>query len=653
MSLISKELRKPREEIKKEFEEYKREKQLNIEILKYFLSHCNVIPEIIETYLTILKEEDQDLFLEQLFLYYPILPVEVCKKFNVKKTKPEKERFFELINNLLAIQPPEIKKKLINFLTQEMKCYDEIKHLIPQKELAEKKESRKEKEFGKDEEVTNEKQELDEFRYSRWLNIYNTSIDFKTEDNEEFLFYHLSNNLISEFTKGQNCFLKRIKLIEYIINLFSEVYSRRKEGKIFSIYFEFLCIALTNCEKNNNFSEKIEHIIESIESEITDKFMSFDEIKKYLIQNNYKYELEDKKIIITYKRDKFIIDNYTLYNLNENIMNLILSKRRLTYKNFLEHNIKFSEHLNKMKNKTDLLIKIIKKFSCSNLAISSIEKLFNIEKKDYEELFKELGDNIENYIYLIPYNCFYDTERTFKNPMTIIIDPFKEKYSFEIKSLNNNLELESALKEFCNITFRKFCFEHEIHHLTTALLYFLYVNEENSLNSLTKEIMPDGEVKIYPELGTDDLDKNKNIQKEAGNLFELLCYGSIQKRFTLKQLLFLADENNDNLDYISFKEKYEDNCEKDLSEILNKFPENQLLSGHVKKIKECLENDSESISLEKVLNVKFIANKDDTGEKGNFYSILNDNNIAIVTESEKYDNHLLCERKVKKVGFKK
>jgi len=54
--------------------------------------------------------------------------------------------------------------------------------------------------------------------------------------------------------------------------------------------------------------------------------------------------------------------------------------------------------------KNDLFIKIIKKYSCSSLAISSIEKIFNINKKDYKELFKELSDNIENYIYLIPYD---------------------------------------------------------------------------------------------------------------------------------------------------------------------------------------------------------------------------------------------------------
>ena len=39
--------------------------------------------------------------------------------------------------------------------------------------------------------------------------------------------------------------------------------------------------------------------------------------------------------------------------------------------------------------------------------------------------------------------------------------------------------------------------------------------------------------------------KDHNFQKEAGNMFELLCYGDIQKQFTLKQLLFIANENKD------------------------------------------------------------------------------------------------------------
>ena len=59
-------------------------------------------------------------------------------------------------------------------------------------------------------------------------------------------------------------------------------------------------------------------------------------------------------------------------------------------------------------------MKVIKKFFQSKLAITSIERLFSIEKKEYEQLFKVLSEDIENYIYIMPYYCIYNTERTVK-----------------------------------------------------------------------------------------------------------------------------------------------------------------------------------------------------------------------------------------------
>jgi len=45
-------------------------------------------------------------------------------------------------------------------------------------------------------------------------------------------------------------------------------------------------------------------------------------------------------------------------------------------------------------------MKVIKKFFQSKLAITSIERLFSIEKKEYEQLFKVLSEDIEKlYIY--------------------------------------------------------------------------------------------------------------------------------------------------------------------------------------------------------------------------------------------------------------
>ena len=373
--------------------------------------------------------------------------------------------------------------------------------------------------------------------------------------------------------------------------------------------------------------------------------MNLEEIKKYLSDKNYKYECKDNEIKIIYKSKKFIIDDYNKYNLNANIINELLNKRRLTYKSFLEDNIKFIEHLNRMKN--DLLIKIIKKYSSSNLAITSIEKLFNIEKNEYEELFKEISDNIENYIYLLPYDCFFDTERTCKNPMKVLIDPYKEKYILERKFINNNLELESLLIEFCNISIRKFCFEHEIHHLTTVLLFFLYIHEDSSINSIIKELSSNGDIIFHPEMNFEDMKKKNDIncQKEAGNIFEVLCYGNIQKEFTLKQLLFIANEKNDELDCDSFKNKYKEECLKNISQLLKEFPDGLLLSDYVKKINECIDKNPEKKAIMKSLDFKLVVKKDEVEENKDIYSILNNNKISLVTEFERYNNQLIFEKR--------
>ena len=651
MSTSSNNLRKSKDEVLKEFKEYKNANKPDLDKLKNLLSHRSEVPEIIEAYLDILKNEDYDFFLNELFLYYPIRPIEICKKFGVKKTETEKDRFFKLIHNLIDVRNQEgnVDINLINFLKKEINNCEEITHLIPTNELKKEIELKGKEKKAKEEvekEKEREKEDLIPFKYSRWFISYNTEIDFKTEENEEFLFYHLSNSLISEFTKEQRCFAKRIDLIDSFIILFKDVYSKKNKGDIFSKYFEFLCMALTNCEKNKKYDEKLKPILDSIAKEFYDKYMNLNEIKEYLNKNNFQYEFIDKKIIIKYKGVKFFIDDYNLYNLNENVINELINRRRGIYKSFLEENIKFTEHLNRMK-KNELLIKIIKKYSCSKLAVSSIEKLFNINKNDYKELFKELSENIEKYIYLMPYDCLFDTERTFENPMKIIIDPYKEKFVLDIKYINNNLELESVLEEFCNITFRKFCFEHEIHHLTTVLLIFLYVSEDSSINSLIKELKSDGEVVFHPEMDIEDLIKKKahNFQKEAGNMFELLCYGNIQKEFTLKQLLFIANENNDQLEYSSFKKKYEEECKKTAIELLDEFPENQLLSGLVKKINECLKKNDEKDVIVKTLNSKFIVHKDENEYNNNINSILNDNNMILVNEFERYNNHLIIERR--------
>ena len=652
MSANKNKLRKSRAEIKKEFEQYKKDNKLNGERLKNLISHCEVNKDIIESYLDNLRKEDNDLFLNELFLFYPILPIEVCKKYNVKKNESEKERFFKLIKNLSNIkeQNVDIELNLIRYLKNEILNCDEIKHLIPKTEyndeikLREKKKNKRielKKKKAKNNELSKieiEKEDLAPFKYSRWNIVYNTVIDYKTEDNEEFLFYHLSNCLISEFLKNQDCFIKRIDLIIFISNLIENAYLKRE---IFAKNFEFLCMALTNSEINIKDESELERIINAIEQEINNKFMNINEIKNYLNKINCNCEYINNKIIINYEKKKIIIDDYNYYCLNEDIINALLKQNITTYKKFLQNFRNYNAYFDKLKKDNDLLIKVIKKFSRSNLAFSSIQRLFNIEQSEYEDLFKELSDNIESYIYFLPLNCYFNTERTSKNPIKIIIDPFKEKYNLDINYINNNDKLHTALSEFCNIAIRKFFFEHEIQHLITALLYFLYINENSNLNSITKELDANGNIICHPGFNPEDIseNKNKNIQKEAGSIFEVLCYGDIQKKFTLKQLLFIANENNDNLDCDSFKIKYDEECKKNVSELLKEFPENQLLSGYVKIIKECIENNPKNTVITNILNTNFIAHKDEKEEDyKDIYSILNDNNTILATEFERYNN---------------
>ena len=136
-----------------------------------------------------------------------------------------------------------------------------------------------------------------------------------------------------------------------------------------------------------------------------------------------------------------------------------------------------------------------------------------------------------------------------------------------------------------------------------------------------------------------------NFQKEAGNIFEVLCYGNIQKEFTLKQLLFIANEKNDELDCDSFKNKYKEECLKDISQLLKEFPDGLLLSDYVKKINECIEKNPEKKAIMKSLDFKLVVKKDEVEENKDIYSILNNNKISLVTEFERYNNQLIFEKR--------
>ena len=182
-----------------------------------------------------------------------------------------------------------------------------------------------------------------------------------------------------------------------------------------------------NCEDKED--KGITLIINAIEDEIKSKFMNLEEIKLFLKQNNFEYTIKDRIIFIKAHGSTCIIDDYNKYNISQQLIYSIIGKRESRIKQMLGQNIKFNELLNKTNYLNGLFVKIIKKYSHSNLALATIKKLFKIDENQYKELFKEISNNIENYVNIIPYSCFYDTERTSKNPILILVDPCKEKYS--------------------------------------------------------------------------------------------------------------------------------------------------------------------------------------------------------------------------------
>ena len=100
-------------------------------------------------------------------------------------------------------------------------------------------------------------------------------------------------------------------------------------------------------------------------------------------------------------------------------------------------------------------------------------------------------------------------------------------------------------------------FQHEHHHLFNNLLYFFYTNKSEGSNTSPKIVKGN---KVTEVNGTD-----KVSLKESGYVFENIVFGKVKKAFTLKQLLFIGNENNDNLNTM--------NTEKNLM----KFPTQKIM----------------------------------------------------------------------------
>ena len=254
-----------------------------------------------------------------------------------------------------------------------------------------------------------------------------------------------------------------------------------------------------------------------------------------------------------------------------------------------------------------LLIEIIIRYSMSLLAKSSFQKIFkfkNIPSGIEKEIF---NNNIKKYIYFLNFTSYDNTGRTLKRYPMVLMNVIKDKKIFNL----NNPPLDKLLKKFVNIVVRKFIFGHELPHLSGCLLY--YSQSINKINTPPHKI-------IKGEL---EYDKNNEKEKgERGEIFEILAYGKVKKIFNLFDLLFIADERNDNLTIDEHCRKYKDYClrKKELSTILADFPKDQILSNLVNSIHKLLLNDKKSYTILSTVSIAY--KKDNDGVDDNDYHLL-------------------------------
>ena len=564
----------------KKYQKIKESKQINKSDLEEVLDICNIIPEIIEFYLDFLKKSNDKNYISELLYYYTIIPPDVCIKHNIIKEK-EKERFYEIMDIILKSNDfHELLKQEFQKCPKEVLCFYE----------AEKKKAN----WDDEESKQNEK------RFIRWDKIYNTSINFKDIINEEYFYYKLTNGILNDFLEGKLGLKARRKGISFFLDLFKILDLEKSK---YPNYLEFACLGLLNAEIVNEKSSKVLKILTCVKDELSHnkEFLDLEGIKKFLKCKKVSSFITGNKIKIEYNKKNIIIDDYQKYNLSEDIMIGLLASRET----YLDNIINFKTYISKDYYFDGLLIKTLLNYAKSNLSTTSIEKLLNIQKQNYSELFEEITtDKILKYIYFIPYNSIFDTERTLKIFQKIIIDPSKDIFNLTFEVLNENL-LED-LKIFVNIVKRKYDFEHEQNHLVTILLFYMYINRKRRINSLPKEIKGD-EVK---EISKEDYEKKKtekNVIIEAGNLLEKFIYGfSENKGFSLKQLLFIANEDNDKLDCDKYKIEFIGCQNAGLDFILSKFPKNQPLSQLVGKIKFDLDEEKKlRIENENIKQINF------------------------------------------------
>ena len=589
------------------FNDLKQNNNLNLKDLKEIIEHNDTDIDIIISYLQILQKNDKKEYYDDLAIFYQILPKEICYKFNINKKLSEKERFYDIYNRIT--ESYDISN-VDNIIKEEFNFPEELKNI----------------DYYKNKDI------------KRWDVFYNQMIDIKTIQNKELLYYKLSNRILNNFKnikskEDKESILKSLDLFTNCIELIKD-----KEEK-YSEIFEFICFAILNCENINNglFNDNFKAIYFELNGK---KSLNKNKIIDCFKKKGFNVTFNENKMKIFLKK-KFVleINDYTKYNINENMINSINDQNSL-YIAF-NNNYNFYELIKPEHYFNGYLKKLIDNYVKSNLSKTAIKKCFNLIDGKYTKLEKELfTEEINKYIIYIPYNSKKDTGRTMKEFPKIIIDPIKNKFSPSVEKKIDSNKLIILLEQFCNTTCRKHIFEHEHHHLCQILLFYFYINENYTINTPKKEIKDNSVI-----LSKEKVDSNnKKIISESGDLFEEIAYGKVKKVFYLKELLFIANEVNDELDIDNYRKKFMELKDQTTDDLLKNFPKNQVMSDLVEKIYEgflSLLNESEykNKTIEDVIGNVFVCKNDDDKSE-TIKSIEEIDDIPMVEEIYHYNNHI-------------
>ena len=619
------------EEFNNKFLNIKKTGNTRIGELSDLFLHNNLNPDYLNFYLNMLYKLDKNKFKKQLLLCYPFMNVELCNKYNIKKEKSEKDRFFELFDKIIKANTQQIEK----IISEEYKFPKELENLP----FTEK-----------------EKQDI-----HRW-GLYGTKIiDFNNIYNEEYFYYAISNyilkNLKDSTSENYNNYIKTFQSLKDVIKNV-DIYSKKDPE-----FFEYVFLFFLNAQ-NNNTINIINNIslynvfLSSMNLELINKeeknLLNDKDIVKEFQEQKIEVKIEGNNLFLKGKKINGVINDYKNYYITKDFINAICNKIIPLEKVSLMNYLRF-DYLKNPKNYFDgLLYKIIEKYVYSNLSKTALSQCFNINLHEFEKIEEEIcTKNIHKYIRMIPYNSVKDSGRTIKQFAKILIDVSKQKMMQNIREKIENKALQEYLEKFINIVYRKFIFEHEHNHLFNILLYFYYVDKDYEINTPPKKIK-DNKVTLFKNLSKEEQIEKNNILDESGEIFETVTYGRVQKFFRLKQLLFIANEKNDEVSVIEYRNKYTETMKKkdNLEELFKEFQDNNLiLSDLVNKIyaeikKELSLDKNKGKTIDEFVN-EIIACKNEYNKNNadKIKSLEEFGEMIVIEDIERYDCHIPDKKK--------